>query len=154
MRWGFYAPTSLIHKKEKTTLMPTTKFARINSLSDKDVNDLFEFICLKIAMKGVVEVKEMLGMDKKDKPSPNDLIQLILIYDIPCSIKVSYVDSSVKHEGRTVHSINDKKTEMETQKSEITNPDLQDVNEMNIVEVPEIKDIERKIDPGLIPDFG
>lgn len=110
--------------------MAKVKSVSIESLSDVDVNEMFKFICDKVCMKSVDEVKKLLEIDS-DKVNAIDLINLITLFDVKCEIKISYLDATPE----AVKTV--KQPE----------PPVSDLHK-------EMKSQEKAIDPSLVPKFG
>lgn len=142
-----------------------TKYIKIDTIGTDDTNALFEEICKNIIQtKSLKAKRDVLGMTGKDrhleehKVTINQLMSVIVRYQITCEIKISYEDKSAFSEPPVYVPEDDKhglKTDIVTvdmgkQESEITNPELKDLTTANVVEK---KNEETKGELPRIPDF-
>jgi len=92
------------------------KYAQIDSLSQEDMNDLFNYICSKIILQKPSDVKrDLLGIEgspadiKLYIPEFNDIAKLILIFDIGFTMKISHVDAEVNMDAKYVELVTHQK---------------------------------------------
>jgi len=130
----------------------TPKFVRLKTFEQKDINDLFTFICKNIALKNESAVKEemrlLLGdtVFAKKEITSFDIINMISFYDIDFSLQLNYVESSPAEDFKIPSKSDGLKVDhsakaMEEQKTQVVNSDT----------APEVKKEEVKDDD--LPEF-
>ena len=137
--------------------MKQTKFVKIDSFAQDDINGMFNFICetlLKIStLKGKRNILGLSGKDsqlEKHNVTIGQLLEVIKRYELAVELKISYMEE-IDVENEVSIPKDDKlpvdatQYNMEKQRQAITNPELIEPT------VSEIKIDNKDIPP--IPDF-
>lgn len=151
--------------------MAEKKYLQITSLSDEDINALFNAIAdlnkvSPIEMKRVVleMTKDNEAFLTKYKPTILDLIKVINFYDYPVKLRIEYLDYEAKSQSEEdskkkydslPQGVKPKDTAFLERQMEEVSPELLEGKKVVINEVPifsEVKEV--KIDPNDIPEFN